>query len=294
MLLSAVLLASGPGRASAQDSGSSNSTPSTGDVNGENGDPTDSTPVNLDVPTVPATVTPTIPVGCDPLIVPQAVVIVTFALMDGPIRNGKANTDPRLATTTRFNVDSVRSGSIDGFGNGRQIDIDFGADKQFLLLNHTYVAAVAADPVTGKLVSKLKIQPAMFGGNQVIGVDDKPNNCPKVVDTIITTEVDGKPVDTGMLSRFKADKKDIALAFAKPTAAIFAVLLALVLLKHFGVVMWQWVRRFRYSLQKSRARSKRLKAARRAQNAAFAKPGSPAALNAPAATNPDDELVSHS
>lgn len=269
MLLSAAVLWSNPARVVAQDSGTGagtdSSTPSTADVNGENGDPVDSTPIDLDVPTVPAPAASTIPVGCDPLIVPQAIAVVTFAQMDGPVRNGKSNTDPRLAKTTRFNIDSVRAGSLDGFGNGKQIDIDYGPDKQFLVLNHTYVAAVAADPVTGKLTSKLKIEPKMFGGNQVIGVDDKPNNCPRVVDTIITTELDGSLVDTGMLSKFTADKKDLVLAFAKPAAAVFAVLLGLVLLKHFGLAMWQWVRRFRFGVQETRARGKRIRAARKAQ-----------------------------
>ena len=286
-LLSAAVLCSGPARVFAQDAGTDNSTPTTVDVNGENGDPADSTPVNLDVPTVPVSAASSIPVGCDPLIVPQAIAVVTFSQMDGPVRNGKSNTDPRLAKTTRFNIDGVRAGSLDGFGNGKQIDIDYGADKQFLVLGHTYVAALATDPVTGTLTSKLKIQPKMFGGNQVIGVDDKPNNCPQVVDTIITTELDGKSVDTGMLSKFKADKKDLALAFAKPAAVVFAILIALVLLKHFGMAMWQWVRRFRFGVQKTRARGKRIKAARKAQAA-----HSSAGTSQPVAIE-HDELVSH-
>ncbi len=148
------------------------------------------------------------------------------------------------------------------------------------------MAAVAADPVTGTLTSKLKIEPKMFGGNQVIGVDDKPNNCPHVVDTIITTELDGTSVDTGMLSKFKSDKKDLALAFAKPAAAVFAILVALVLLKHFGLAMWQWVRRFRFGVQKTRARGKRIKAARKAH--------APQATPTPShpVSAPRDDLVS--
>jgi hypothetical protein len=236
-----------PDSAAPPDSAGDTTDTSLADVNGENGDQVDGGPINADLPTTPPVAT-TIPIGCDQPIVPQAVIEAKFTDQD--------------AKTTRFTVVNVRSGSIDGFGSASQVDIDFGADRRFLILQHTYLIAVSADPVSGALISKLKIPPPSFGGNQVIGVDDRPNNCPKLIDPILTTEIDGKAVDTGMLSGLKKDKREIATSFLWPALAVFGVLVVLVLLKHFSVRLWRGIRRLRYGMSRSRARTRRMRAAR--------------------------------
>lgn len=166
--------------------------------------------------TIPTTTT--LPVGCVPPLPPQAVFSGTLVAHD--------------SRTARFQVDEVRSGSLQGWRAGALVDVDFFDDIRFLQIGEQYVVAVEVDLETGRLESKVKPVARLFGGDQVVGVDDPDVVCPESVDPVITRMIDGTSIETGILTPLIGEKRDILWSFARPALIVVAVLVALVLLKH--------------------------------------------------------------
>jgi hypothetical protein len=84
------------------------------------------------------------------------------------------------------------------------------------------------------LTSSVRPAEPNFGGNDVVGVDDIAVDCPTLDDPIRTLHVDGTSVDSGVLSLMTEDRRLLLATIAVPTAIVFAVLLALVVLRLFG------------------------------------------------------------
>jgi hypothetical protein len=97
------------------------------------------------------------------------------------------------------------------------------------------------DPTYGALSSTVRAAEPDFGGNDVIGVDDVAVVCPTLDDPVRTLEVDGSDVDSGVLSLLTEDRRLLLATLAVPTAIVFAALLALVILKVFGVLAMRGV-----------------------------------------------------
>lgn len=171
------------------------------------------------VPTQPTVATTTtLPVGCEPPLPPQAV-------FDGTV----VDHDSR---TARFQIDRVRSGSLEGWRVDALVDVDFFDDTRYLVLGEQYLVAVEVDLDDGRLRSKVKPVAQLLGGDQVVGVDDPNVVCPTQTDPVITFMSDGTSVETGILSPLLADKQDIVWSIVKPAVLVIAVLVGLVLLKH--------------------------------------------------------------
>lgn len=164
----------------------------------------------------------TVPVGCDPPVPPQAVFTARLVVTD--------------ARTGRFQIDEVQAGSLEGYRVGALVDVDFVDDTRFLELGRDYLVAAEVVPVTGRLHSKVKPTPQLFGGDQVVGVDDATVVCPTYDDPIITRMIDGTPVETGLLTPFLEDKRDLLWSVAKPALIVVAVLIGLVLVKR--AIVW--------------------------------------------------------
>ncbi len=136
--------------------------------------------------------------------------------------------------TVRFSVSKVTSGSLDRFAVGGLVDVDFDdIDRPLVNVGDEYSVAVVVNRATKRLTSKLRAVPPLFGESQIVGVDNKPTNCPALPDLIITTKPDGTRLDTGVLVGLSKDKKQIAWAFLEPALIVMAIFVGLVLLKHF-------------------------------------------------------------
>ncbi|MGE3685353.1 MAG: hypothetical protein AB7J47_03205 [Acidimicrobiia bacterium] len=170
----------------------------------------------------------TLPPGCAPPLPPQAVFTARMIAAD--------------ARTARFEIDDVRSGSLEGYRVEALVDVDFFDDTRYLELGRDYLVAVEIDPSTGRLHSKVKPTPLLFGGDQVVGVDDATVVCPEADDPIITRMIDGTSVETGILTPFFEDKRDLLWSFVRPALVVLAALVGLVLVKR--MILWI-VRRFR-------------------------------------------------
>lgn len=168
-----------------------------------------------------------VPSGCAVPVPATAVFRGTIVLVD----------DPDRPTTFRFRVDTVLAGSLDGFAVGELVDVRFGEEAKFLIVDgeyegRRYILGVAPDPATGLLTSTVREAAPLFGGDAVIGADDSDINCPRIEDPVRTLLPDGTPVDTGVLTPLKGEGRSLLMAVVTPLAVALGVLLALVLFKH--------------------------------------------------------------
>lgn len=197
--------------------------------------PAETVPVDPNAPTTtaPSELPPAmgplvvVPSGCAVPVPAAAVFRGTITLVD----------DPDRPTTFRFHVDSVLAGSLDGFAVGELVDVRFGEEAKFLIIDgdyegREYILGVAPDPETGLLTSTVREAAPLFGGDAVIGANDSDINCPRIEDPVRTLLPDGSPVDTGVLTPLKGEGRSLAMAVITPLAVALGVLIALVLFKH--------------------------------------------------------------
>jgi hypothetical protein len=163
-----------------------------------------------------------VPVGCP---VPEPAAAVFTGTMIGK---------DDVIQTVRFRIDQVRAGSTDPWAISGLIDVRYGPDYRFLDKGQQYLIGVGLDPVYGVLSSSVRPAEPNFGGNDVVGVDDLAVDCPTLDDPVRTLHVDGTSVDSGVLSLMTEDRRLLLATLAVPAAIVFAVLLALVVLRVFG------------------------------------------------------------
>jgi hypothetical protein len=169
-----------------------------------------------DAVTLPETtlgvVTTTLPPGCPEPPVAAAVFLGTMIASD--------------ATTARFRVDQLRAGSLEGWQVGGLVDVDLLDDTRYLDEDEQYLVGVAPDPVTRRLTSKVGEAAPLFGGNQVVGVNDG-GSCPAQKDPVRTIHPDGSGVESGLLHPLMSDKSGLARALLMPAAWAFLALVIL-------------------------------------------------------------------
>ena len=190
--------------------------------------PIDTTPVTTAPPVtmVPGPLPPAagplvvVPPGCAVPASASAVFIGQLIATDQP------------PSTARFHLDSILSGSLDGYVGGGDVDVRYGEEAKFLTLGTHYVIGVTVDNESGVLLSTVREAAPLFAGDAVIGANDSDIDCPRVEDPVRTLLVDGRPVDTGVLTPLKGHSGSLLAAVLKPLIIAFGVLVALVLLKH--------------------------------------------------------------
>lgn len=182
-------------------------------------------PAPVPVPSLPPIAAPgaesarlvPVPVGCAAPAEEQVVFVGTMVVAD--------------TATARFAVQSVRSGSTDGFEVGGLIDVRYGEEVKFLDVDSTYIVGAGVDPALRVLASTVREPAPLFGGNEVAGVNDSDVECPRLSDPIRTLDADGTSVESGVISPLLAAKGDIARAILQPAGAAIAILIGLVALK---------------------------------------------------------------
>lgn len=136
------------------------------------------------------------------------------------------------ASTARFSIGQVRSGSVEGFTVGGLIDVRYGDEVRFLEIGQTYIVGAGLDVVRPALVSTVRTPAPLFGGNEIAGIDDSDVGCPTIEDPVRTLLVDGTSVETGVLAPLHDAGENLARALIEPAAVALAILLGLVALKH--------------------------------------------------------------
>jgi hypothetical protein len=140
-------------------------------------------------------------------------------------------------TLVTFSVTQLRAGALPA----TDVTVDYGAndDRRFLESGHSYLVVASTDPESQRLVSKVR-RPR-----------EEPTACAPF-DPIYTRHADGTAIDSSLLAGMQGKWGEVGMAFLIPTAVVFAVLIALVILKHSVLLTGRGVR---YARDRHRSRS---------------------------------------
>lgn len=126
----------------------------------------------------------------------------------------------------RFVVTTIRSDPKQMLAVGRPVDVRIGADLRFLVYNERYLVAAEHTP-DNALRSKVRQPLPVFGGDQVVGIDDFGPQCPALSDPIVLRNDDGSAIDTGLASGFVDDRRGITRAIVIPVLAVLGALVVI-------------------------------------------------------------------
>lgn len=133
--------------------------------------------------------------------------------------------------TVRFEIDQIRAGDATRFAVRGLIDVRYGPDSQYVEIGEQYLVGAAVDPDVGALASKVAPAAPLFGGDAVIGLDDDELDCPELDDPVMTLNVDGTSVDSGVLSPLFEDRRLLFATIGVPAAVAGLALVALILVR---------------------------------------------------------------
>lgn len=182
-------------------------------------------PVAVPVSTVPSATT-TVPVGCPPPPVSQAVFVGKVKVLD--------------ATQAVYEVVRLRSGSLAGYSTEvpnvsgtvvTEVGIYYGRDVKFLDVGATYLVGTALDATTGRIFSRVTEEAPLFGGNQVADINNSGVVCPTFADVARTLTVDGSSIESGVLSGLSGESDRLLLAILVPAGLVLLGLVTLVLVR---------------------------------------------------------------
>ncbi|MFK8025905.1 MAG: hypothetical protein AB8G26_18260 [Ilumatobacter sp.] len=162
-----------------------------------------------------------VPAGCPVPEVADVAFVGTVVAKDGFIEKG----------TVRYRIDQVRAGDAAPFAVGGLIDVRYGPDSQYLDVDSSYLVSAAVDPTIAALASKVSPEAPLFGGDAVIGVEDTETECPAFDDPVMTINVDGTPVESGLLTPLFEDTRLLLATIGVPAAVVAGALVGLVLLR---------------------------------------------------------------
>jgi hypothetical protein len=134
--------------------------------------------------------------------------------------------------TARFSIVRLRAGTLEGFEVSGLVDVDYFDDVRYLEIGERYIVGAGTDSITGRLVSTVRQPAPLFGGNQVVGVDDSDVDCPVFEDPVRTLMPDGGSVESGVLAPMFSDSGGIARALLLPAMWLFLGLVALAAIKN--------------------------------------------------------------
>jgi hypothetical protein len=131
----------------------------------------------------------------------------------------------------RYEIVQLRAGSITGYSIDGLVDVLYLEDAKFLDLDEDYLVGARFDSDFGALISTVRPAEPLFGGNDVIGLNDTDIDCPTIDDPVRTVLPDGTSVDSGVISPLLDNKRTLLATLGVPTAIAFAALIGLVLLR---------------------------------------------------------------
>jgi hypothetical protein len=183
------------------------------EVPDEQGDITGVPEVSL--PQNPSAVT-TIPAGCALPVNPQMVFVGDLVSL--------------TASTATFRVIQIRAGTPAGYITDELVEVRYGQDTKFLDIATRYLIGAASDPYSPLLISKVRKEAPLFGGDAIIGVGDSVD-CPSFEDPIRTLYEDGSTIDTGVLAPLRDNAWLLVFVGVLSVAIVLALLFGVVLLR---------------------------------------------------------------
>ena len=132
-------------------------------------------------------------------------------------------------TTATFRVIQVRAGTASGYINNDNVEVRYGQDTKFLDESTRYIVGAARDPFSPLLVSKVRENAPLFGGDAVVGVNGATGICPNLEDPVRTIFENGTTIDTGVLGPLFDNKLLIVLSILIAIAVVIGGLFVLVM-----------------------------------------------------------------
>ena len=179
----------------------------------EQGDVTNS-PLVI-APRGPSAVT-TIPAGCPTPMSPQMVFVGELTEIGD--------------STATYRVIQIRAGIPAGYVTNDMVEVRYGQDAKFLKAGERYLVGAASDTYSPILISKVREEAPLFGGDAVIGVGDS-GTCPRIEDPVRTLNEDGSSIDTAVLSPMRGSAPILVVLLVFSVALALVVLVAAVLLR---------------------------------------------------------------
>ena len=174
----------------------------------------------LDAPVVIAPRTPsavtTIPAGCPIPMSPQMVFIGVLTSLG--------------ESTATFRIIQIRAGIPAGYVTEDVVEVRYGQDAKFLEVGNRYLVGAASDTYSPILISKVREDAPLFGGDAVIGVGDV-GTCPRIEDPIRTLNEDGSTIDTAVLSPLRGSLPVLVAVVLFALALSLVVLVAAVMMR---------------------------------------------------------------
>jgi hypothetical protein len=179
----------------------------------EQGDITGIPEVSL--PQNPSAVT-TIPAGCTAPATPQMVFIGELIAL--------------TSSTATYRVVQIRAGTPAGYVADDSVEVRYGQDTKFLDIGIRYLVGAASDPYSPLLISKVRQEEPLFGGDAIIGIGESAE-CPTFEDPIRTLYEDGSAIDTGVFAPLRDNAWLLVLVGVLSIAIVLALLFGVVLLR---------------------------------------------------------------
>jgi len=131
----------------------------------------------------------------------------------------------------RYEINQVRAGSARRWAVGGLIDVRYGDDYRFIDEGERYLVGAGFDPQYGRLSSTVRPPTPLFGGNDVIGLDDASVECPELEEPVRTLHVDGTSVDSGVLRLRGGGGRLVGARGRVPTVVGVGALIGVVLVR---------------------------------------------------------------
>ena len=185
----------------------------------------------------------TIPSGCAIPMAPQMVFVGELLSIDD--------------TTATFRVIQVRAGTASGYINNDTVEVRYGQDTKFLDEGTRYIVGAASDPFSPLLVSKVRENAPLFGGDAVVGINGATGACPNLEDPVRTLFENGTSIDTGVLGPLLDNKLLIVLSILIAIGVVVGGLFVLVMSRQVSRQAYKGIRQRRASNLRKNQRSER-------------------------------------
>jgi hypothetical protein len=107
--------------------------------------------------------------------------------------------------------------------------VRYGQDTKFLDEGTRYIVGAASDLFSPLLVSKVRENAPLFGGDAVVGINGATGICPNLEDPVRTLFQNGTSIDTGVLGPLLENKLLIVLSILIAIAVVVGGLFVLVM-----------------------------------------------------------------
>ncbi|CAN5818965.1 hypothetical protein BH20ACT4_BH20ACT4_02980 [soil metagenome] len=145
----------------------------------------------------------------------------------------------RDESTARYELRQIRAGSAGDRLRSNLLDVRYGSDMKYLTVGNEYLVGAALDPDDDVLVSKVRSDLPLFGGNEIVDAGETDIECPQLEDPVRTLTVTGRSIDSGVLTPLDRSQGRVMEAILVPALIAIAAVVALALVRWILTGAWR-------------------------------------------------------